>query len=502
MQSSGTKLNRTGIILIITLAFSIQQLIFFLFRHFHAEDAYILYRYVRNFIHGNGLVYNIGEHIIALTSPLHALILSSISAITEKPEISNRVLLWLSMIFLSIRGIIFLKDSSEKQKLYAITVIVSPFMIFWSLGGLETVLLAMVILEFTRLAQMTEKDDKRNMLLYLLAATAFLLRYDSAIYTFSVLLILFLQKKIKADISMLPGILIVSAWLSFSMLYYQTILPTSFHIKTPSIAFGIAFNNGLYLLHFFVLSGIIALAPGKLSGIKFSPVLAGILAILAYGLTCATTHMFFAYRMILPYLPATALYLIAGIDTDKSYSKVRIALITSAHLFCIWWMLNICIDPRLPFVEADFSPRQRSIKQYHEFMTILDKGGRDILEHSKSHPLQRQMKVVTFAGGYLPWRLPDAYLYETLVSYRSECPAEKKLFQRFAAASDYIHIIFPLHGNPDTVLGHPLSYFQIVSSQNFALLDKEETIYVLWNPAPEALSLPTYVNGSCSSQNR
>ena len=46
----------------------------FAFAPFVADDAYIVGRYAANFAEGHGLVYNRGEYISALTSPLHALL--------------------------------------------------------------------------------------------------------------------------------------------------------------------------------------------------------------------------------------------------------------------------------------------------------------------------------------------------------------------------------------------------------------------------------------------
>ena len=44
-----------------------------LFR-FTADDAFIVQRYASQFVRGHGLVFNIGERVSALTSPLHALL--------------------------------------------------------------------------------------------------------------------------------------------------------------------------------------------------------------------------------------------------------------------------------------------------------------------------------------------------------------------------------------------------------------------------------------------
>nr|MBC8437242.1 hypothetical protein [Planctomycetota bacterium] len=53
------------------------------FSSYTAEDAFIVYRYSENLIHGNGLVFNSGEYVSALTSPLHALIVSVLYGITN-----------------------------------------------------------------------------------------------------------------------------------------------------------------------------------------------------------------------------------------------------------------------------------------------------------------------------------------------------------------------------------------------------------------------------------
>ncbi|MBP6335285.1 MAG: hypothetical protein KA444_07420 [Bacteroidia bacterium] len=476
-----------------------QQVLFYLFQNFHAEDAYILYRYVRNFINGEGLVYNAGEYILALTSPLHALVLSCLSIFNLEPAFMNRILLWATLVFLTFRGVYFLMDSPRKQILFGLSVGLSPFLVFWSLGGLETILIAAVILEFTHASIQAIDQKKTRINIFFLAAIAFLLRYDTAVYTSIIILFLLIKNRVRFDLSILPAVLIVSAWLLFALSYYHNILPTSFFIKTPSFGLSGAINNGIYLIQFWVLSACIVLIQFRLPSHKLTPILAGIIAVFAYGLTCATTHMFFGYRMILPYLPALILFAIIAFDAETKYFMARVIMIIGIHIFVTSWMLQVCIDPRLPFVQADFSPRQRSVEEYHQFMMILDKGGQSIAKHTKSQTRTNKPKVVTFAGGYLPWRVPDAYVYETLISYRSQCPIDRRLYERFASASDYIHIIFPLHGTPEKVLGHPLSHYEIVSSERTILDSKKETVYVLWNQWPVEMELPKYIDGSCQS---
>lgn len=60
------------------------------FLDYPLDDAFITYRYAYNLSHGLGLVYNPGEKILSTTAPFYALLLFSLSALSENiPRISN-----------------------------------------------------------------------------------------------------------------------------------------------------------------------------------------------------------------------------------------------------------------------------------------------------------------------------------------------------------------------------------------------------------------------------
>ena len=52
-------------------------------RRFQLDDALIYYRYVRNALEGHGLVYNPGERVNALTSPLYTYVSIAVAALTN-----------------------------------------------------------------------------------------------------------------------------------------------------------------------------------------------------------------------------------------------------------------------------------------------------------------------------------------------------------------------------------------------------------------------------------
>jgi len=53
------------------------------------DDAYITYRYARNLIHGEGFVYNVGQHHLGTTTPLYTLLLAGLGLLAPIPLASG-----------------------------------------------------------------------------------------------------------------------------------------------------------------------------------------------------------------------------------------------------------------------------------------------------------------------------------------------------------------------------------------------------------------------------
>ena len=66
---------------------------------FTAEDAYITYRYAENFVNIGSLVYNEGEPINAMTSPLHALLSAALFYLTGQTVLSIKSSLYFYCIY-------------------------------------------------------------------------------------------------------------------------------------------------------------------------------------------------------------------------------------------------------------------------------------------------------------------------------------------------------------------------------------------------------------------
>src|SRR4030095_3031041 len=66
--------------------------------NFTAEDAYITYRYAENWVNIGSLVYNDGEPINAMTSPLHAMLSAALFFVTGNTVLSNKILFFVLLL--------------------------------------------------------------------------------------------------------------------------------------------------------------------------------------------------------------------------------------------------------------------------------------------------------------------------------------------------------------------------------------------------------------------
>ncbi len=72
LQSSNSQISSSseGLTLAVKIAFVALGMAAIITRMWVAEDAYITFRYIDNFLHGYGLVYNVGDRVEGFTHPL------------------------------------------------------------------------------------------------------------------------------------------------------------------------------------------------------------------------------------------------------------------------------------------------------------------------------------------------------------------------------------------------------------------------------------------------
>lgn len=482
---------------------------------FTAEDSWIVLRYARNLRTRGEFVFNPGEKINALSSPLHGLLLAATRLVTGHAETADKLL---GLACLAGSGLVIalaLRASRSTRLVVAALVLTSPYVVLWAVGGLETPLLLLVLTGLTVAAHRWYPDElsaTHVRTLLVLASLAILTRFDAVLYVLPLLVALWNRHRDRRpDIirAGLPALVILVGWMAFQLAYFRDPLPTSFYTKRPGLTAHIFWVNVRYELQFAVLSGLVVLALLAASGLRRSrahPALGrdhlrrvawvywGVGLVLAYGLTmAATTHMMFSYRIFLPFLPAVGVALADLIDrapTQWGWAVAAAALMVANG----GQALLVTRSSLNPGLVGEYR-HEGALDYRDDFIATLRLNAVDIEQHWQrvGTSTQRSPRVETFAAGILPYYLRDSYVFEDLVSYRHRCHAST------LASADYVHLITPRHGTVREQLGTLVASLTLVSDRRIPFDGSSQRLLVFFNPHPEPNPLPSDVFGACKS---
>jgi hypothetical protein len=129
-------IGAAGIVVTISAVMSVLN------RQYTLDDALIYYRYVQNAIDGLGLVYNAGEYVNGLTSPLYTYLSLTFAFVIRDVELSQMFLAWILFTAAAVT-VLFLRPGDGPPTpgaAFAAVGIVS-MRYFYSVVGLETPLL-------------------------------------------------------------------------------------------------------------------------------------------------------------------------------------------------------------------------------------------------------------------------------------------------------------------------------------------------------------------------
>lgn len=230
------------------------------------DDALISMRYAWNLAHGHGLVYNIGERIEGITNLLMTLLMAVFAWILNKRQAVLCVQLS-GVLFLIINALMMYRITvallPKNDKLHAALVMLAyatPLicfpLIYWSLFGLETGLLSMLI---SVAMYCWIKKGKADWAVPFLLGLAYWTRPDSAIV---ISLIIFFRaidfakdknfQKIIYDCSVV-GALVVAVT-AFRLTYYGCIFPNTYTLKLTGVDLGTRIHNGIGYIWPFIQS--------------------------------------------------------------------------------------------------------------------------------------------------------------------------------------------------------------------------------------------------------
>lgn len=238
------------------------------------EDAYITLRTVDNFVHGYGLVWNIGERVQTYTHPLWMFLLTFFYFFTREAFYTSlAVCLATSLAAFVVLGRLAPRLTLSSLAVLSILVFSKAFVDF-STSGLENpathLLLACFLLVFLTGEEITTWDRRRVYLLGLIACLATLNRMDSLLFYAPALLLVLFKRPGRMDtlkwlaLGFLPFLL----WEVFSLVYYGFLVPNTAYAKLGiHVARSNLIEQGyLYLLNSLAWDPITLLAIGLAVG--------------------------------------------------------------------------------------------------------------------------------------------------------------------------------------------------------------------------------------------
>lgn len=498
---------------IVGLALAFYACLCFLYSPFAADDAYIVGRYALNAVDGHGLVYNPGEYISALTSPLHALALVAIAQVHDDPVAMYRILSPCVPVLSAILAYFIYRPTLREVAVIALFALASPFLALWSVGGLETPLLTawlmMFVAYFFKIYRSDRIESSDLFAVGVLAALAFLTRFDSVLITMPLLISLVFVAWNRWQLWAAGAVsaVIAFSWLVYAYLTYGDIWPTSVHIKLVAQGGG-GLESVSALLNFVLISGallVLIFAWGRRgSAVEGDPpllsspqkaitrgaLISGAL-FAGYCAEAAGVHMMFGYRMFVPLLFPLAMIIAAYTQHRALAHLACLAVLQTAMAATVLTVgMNVrLIDNFGPLGRAEGEMRQTTPEAYGRFMANLRNDAEGLNRHWAEQQIDRDPAILLFTGGSGYW-LRDFYVFEELVSFRKVCDST---LLSLIQASDYIQTIDHLRVNSTVQDSLALANPEAVS----LTLSENTTVIYKFSLASTAYRLPSRVDGAC-----
>ncbi len=234
---TGRKMARKKLNLriIIAVAFFFTLLAVILKSAWIVDDAYISFRYVRNFLGGYGLTWNTFERVQAYTNPLYVFLMIPLYAISNDIFLSS---IFLSVAFTMAAAVIALYPKEKNDMIpFAVSmllIIVSKAFIDYSTSGLENPITFLSVALFYKVYFTNDKPEDAKIFLKLcfIASIITINRLDAILLLIPPLCMSFFKNfKAKKIAYGFLGFSPFIVWELFSFFYYGFFFPNTAYAK-------------------------------------------------------------------------------------------------------------------------------------------------------------------------------------------------------------------------------------------------------------------------------
>ena len=449
---------------------------------FTQDDAFISFRYVKNFVNGEGLVFNPGERVEGYTNFFWILLLSFFVKLGFDVIITSKILGLLGGASIIVLTYLF-SCRYIKEKYWYLRFIAPAFLVsnsafaYWSISGLETSFFALMVL----LSFWVYLYRKKLTIVFLVLSS--LIRPEG-ILIFLIFLFykLFMEKDSLKECGIyLAGFtLLLLPHFVFRYFYYHDLLPNPFYAKVglswESIQDGIKYF-WLFLRHY-GFWGILYLIPVYLYKRSDNQLRLFALIIFVYTLYIIGVggDVLKLHRFFVPLLPL--IYLFSGKVIGDLYLKLkgrfslRMVLILLAILAVgvtfagpRKWVLRVrSLEQGLVYKMKFIAENLRahlgtdltlavstigSISYHSPDSRVIDMLGltdKEISHHPDYIPgIPSSWKEKKYNAAYVLSQDPDCIIFST--DYKPSAPAERALFLYSKFRQNYYSFLLPTGGN-------------------------------------------------------
>ncbi len=314
------------------------------------DDAFISYRYARNWVEGNGLVFNPGEYVEGYTNLLWTLLVAGGLAIGLEAETAGHLLGLMSG--LAALYFTFVLARSTLPRAFAWMAGMAPILLLapasfisWSSSGMETSLfVATTTAAFVALA------TDRIVMLVVALSLATLTRPDGVLAAFVLFIFLMIQNRDRLKRALIPlavfAVVLIGLTL-FRLIYYNALLPNTFFAKVGGIPFRAGVN---YILGFFLSGPAILFIPALFAlrrNRRPRPEVCYFALLLFYVLAIGGDS-FSGWRFLLPAVPCLIALAIWGwAEVWRRDRKAGIAIAVAFPAIVLWQVLGTLSKPGL-----------------------------------------------------------------------------------------------------------------------------------------------------------